>query len=122
MTSVQSNLGVLLDSGIERGKSNAKFKEYHGLLCDYESKLLLGLGVLGFMFDEGVSAYVIFAAALAEVFDQWTISLMEKKQPPRKLRFAGDPNVGDYERDKSKYVEDVHENILKPRICRAAFA
>ena len=97
--SVQSNLGALLDTGIERGKSNAKFKAYHGLLCDQESELLLGLGVLGFMFDEGVAAYVIFAAALAETFDQRTISLMAKRAPPRKLRFAGDPNVGHYERD-----------------------
>ena len=76
---------MFLDSGIERGKSNAKFTEYHGRLCDYESKLLLGLGILGFIFDEGVGAYVIFGAALAEVFDQWTISLMGKHDPPRKL-------------------------------------
>ena len=119
--SVQSNLGILLDTGIEKGKSNAKFKEYHGRLCDQESEWLLGLGVMGFMSGERVPSYVVFAAALAEAFDQRTISLMAKRDPPRKLRYAGDPNVGDYERDPSHYVA-VDASMLKPSICRAAGA
>ena len=101
----QSNLGKILVSDIEGGRKNEKFRIYHDLLTDYESKGLLALGVIAFMYDEGVGAYVIFGAGLAECLDCWTLSLMKRKAPPRKLDQINNEKIGDFEEHPEMYIK-----------------
>ena len=93
-------------SDIQGGRKNEKFRIYHDLLTDYESKLLLALGIIAFLAGEGVGAYVIFGAALAECLDILTLSLMKKKPPPRKLDQINNENIGDFEQHPEMYIDD----------------
>ena len=105
-------------SDIQGGRKNEKFRIYHDLLTDYESKLLLALGVIAFLAGEGVGAYIIFGTGLAECLDCLTLSLMKKKAPPRKLDQINNENIGSFEKHPEMYI---NEPEVKPRVGRAAF-
>ena len=48
---------------------------------------------MGFIFDEGVGAYVILAAAIAANFDSLTLNYMKPPSPPRELEDLDTPGV-----------------------------